>query len=277
MSDCSDGGVGGTIVAPCTCRRGTGLYSIVCEGTPGTLAASGIASAAVGGESNTASGDYSTVMGFACVASNLSARASGILATASGAASESSGFSTLASGDTSHAEGSLTTAIGDGSHAEGSDTIATGDFSHATGGRSNALRAYQYSHGNPFLGAATLAQYWRAEITNVATAATVNLFLGDGAEVSLENGRAYMIRVLAAANRSTGAERAGFVREILVFAEGGVAAISATLSTIDSAPVGWTLVHSAPGGLVLRFAFTVPAGVTARCCATLQVTEINRL
>ena len=103
------------------------------------------------GTDASASGDYSTAIGFGCIASGLSSTALGRQTTASGEASTALGYSSTASGQysiamgTSTASGYASTAMGYytlasgyASTALGMDTIASGDYSTAMG---NAARA----------------------------------------------------------------------------------------------------------------------------------------
>ena len=78
-------------------------------------------------------GDYSSTLGYGCVASGGASHAEGAGTTASGGVSHAEGSETKAIGNVSHAEGSLTEAKGEVSHAEGNGTTASGIGSHAEG------------------------------------------------------------------------------------------------------------------------------------------------
>ena len=66
---------------------------------------------------------------------------------ASGNYSHIEGYDCIASGSSSHAEGTGTKAIGSSSHAEGRDTISFGINSHAEGYRSIAKGSYSHAEG----------------------------------------------------------------------------------------------------------------------------------
>jgi len=83
--------------------------------------------------SSTASGDFSTAMGFVTTASGDFSTAMGERTTASGNYSTAMGYSTRASGDFSTASGEGTTASGMVSTAMGAGTTANGMFSTAMG------------------------------------------------------------------------------------------------------------------------------------------------
>jgi cell division protein ZapA (FtsZ GTPase activity inhibitor) len=99
--------------------------------------ASGNYSTAMGYDTN-ASGPYSTAMGNNTEASGYGSTAMGIQTTASGGDSTAMGSGTTASGDYSTAMGSVTQASGDGSTAMGASTTASGSYSTASGGATTA-------------------------------------------------------------------------------------------------------------------------------------------
>lgn len=119
-------------------------------------------STVVGGQGNTASGftsvsggDRTTASGTGAVALGLSTNASGDYSMAVGNGTSATanyanaeGSLTTASGQYSHAEGSQTTASGLYSHAEGSLTIAQGDYSHAEGSQTQATGLYSHAGGS---------------------------------------------------------------------------------------------------------------------------------
>lgn len=82
---------------------------------------------------DTTIGDYSSAVGYRCVASGDYTTATGFRTTASKPAAFSEGEETNASHLGAHAEGYKTTASGKYSHAEGYETIASGENSHASG------------------------------------------------------------------------------------------------------------------------------------------------
>ena len=107
-------------------------------------------------------GNYSSTLGYVCVASGEyshaecyltkaignKSHAEGEYARAEGIASHAEGCDTLASKDMSHAEGASTKATGYYSHAEGSGTEASGEMSHAEGGRSIASGLSSHAEGS---------------------------------------------------------------------------------------------------------------------------------
>lgn len=105
-----------------------------------TQVASGIASTIVGGQRNTASGNYSTAMGYRSVAGGEGSMAAGWSANAGGHYSMAMGVNATASGSTSLAIGESTTASGSHSIALGqavstnlnSGSFVFGDLSTAT-------------------------------------------------------------------------------------------------------------------------------------------------
>jgi len=102
--------------------------------TDAAKVASGNYATIVGGQNNTASGDYSTALGSEV--------------TASGTTSTAMGSATIASGYRSTAMGSSTTASGYYSTAMGSSTTASGDFSTAMGRYTTAPSYYETALGS---------------------------------------------------------------------------------------------------------------------------------
>jgi hypothetical protein len=90
------------------------------------------------GSQTSASGDFSTAMGVLTEASGNSSTAMGVLTEASGNSSTAMGSSTEASGNSSTAMGSQTIAIGGASTAMGAFTEASGNYSTAMGDNTTA-------------------------------------------------------------------------------------------------------------------------------------------
>ena len=88
--------------------------------------------------SNTASGDFSTAMGYLTTASDFGSTAMGAETTASGIYSTAMGGGTTASGGQSTAMGYETTASGSNSTAMGGSTTASGSQSTSMGGGTTA-------------------------------------------------------------------------------------------------------------------------------------------
>ena len=98
-------------------------------------------------KTNTISGSYSVIEGYATTASGVSSHAEGRNTTASGSYSHAEGYLTTASGYYSHAEGDGTTANGSASHAEGYVTTASGKFSHSEGINTSASGYASHAEG----------------------------------------------------------------------------------------------------------------------------------
>ena len=98
-------------------------------------------------KTNTISGSYSVIEGYATTASGVSSHAEGRNTTASGSYSHAEGYLTTASGYYSHAEGDGTSANGSTSHAEGAATTANGSASHAEGYVTTASGEFSHSEG----------------------------------------------------------------------------------------------------------------------------------
>ena len=106
-------------------RRGTGISSIIVSDS--TATASGTNSIVVGGDYNTASGQYSYAEGYYTTASTHS--------------SHSEGWFTKANGQHSHSEGNHTVTNKDDSHAEGKYTVTNNVSEHASGQYNASSRA----------------------------------------------------------------------------------------------------------------------------------------
>ena len=105
-------------------------------------------------------GDYSSTLGYGCVASGGASHAEGAGTTASGGVSHAEGNETKAIGNVSHAEGSLTEAKGEVSHAEGNETTANGIGSHAEGIETTASEIGSHAEG---IGTTASGKYSHAE------------------------------------------------------------------------------------------------------------------
>ena len=125
---------------------------------------SGYFSSVVGGEDNTASGAYSTAMGFRSLASGHGSTAIGNTTIASGAFSTAMGYGTLAGGDASTAMGNQTIARGANSTAIGYRTTASGFASSALGSATVATNNDSTAMGRLTLagGSASTALGYRA-------------------------------------------------------------------------------------------------------------------
>ena len=97
--------------------------------------------------SNTASGDFSTAMGYLTTASDFGSTAMGAETTASGNSSTAMGYNTTASDFGSTAMGYETTASGGQSTAMGYETTASGSNSTAMGGSTTASGSQSTSMG----------------------------------------------------------------------------------------------------------------------------------
>ena len=98
-------------------------------------------------------GEYSSTLGFECVASGKYSHAEGYQSEATLSYAHAEGQSTSAKGNASHAEGSDTAAVESWSHAEGYHTYSSGQASHAEGcftqaNGHNSHAEGQYSEAN---------------------------------------------------------------------------------------------------------------------------------
>jgi hypothetical protein len=108
-------------------RRGTDIGAIILGETTNGDVASGYDSIAVGGQGNTASGQYSY--------------AEGNYTTAAAHSSHSEGWFTIANGQSSHSEGNHTVTNKNDSHAEGKYTVTNNDSEHSSGQYNNSVSA----------------------------------------------------------------------------------------------------------------------------------------
>ena len=121
------------------------------------------------------------------------------------------------------------------------------------------------------------AQVTRLVLRGTAAGAGIVLLNGwfPTQEITLKDGFAYSIDIRAAANRSTGAERASFVRNLIVHVEAGTMTVTQVSASDSTPPASWTFVASV-SGYILRLTFTVPGGTTARCVAAVTLVECGR-
>jgi hypothetical protein len=239
----------------------TGDYSTISGGDQGI--ASGDYSVVAGGLLNSSTGGYSTTSGSQCTAGGtastafgLSATASGDQAfavgsgvTASGPASVAMGASSNATGDNSTAIGFFCSAFGDRSSAVGYNVSATGDQSTALGSSVSAARRGELAHSS---GNGNVEGLHAVDLFASASAAPVNLVLGDSTELVLDNEKAYSVRVRIVAREVNAPDRAHTVHELLVMVLSGVLTIDDDFEVVTKNTPGWTMSISSPGGSVLR-------------------------
>ena len=184
------------------------------------------------------------------------------------------GQQAVAGGQFSRAEGTGSVALGyqnrarrDGSVALGSNTDAEGFFATALGQYGHAPRYGQFALGYG-------APHLQASICHLAgdgNGAPVNL-TDSVSEFTLVDGRAYFLRVMALAKQDVVVTC--FTKEILAHADGGTAFIDDLNDIVtDPTETGWTLVASAPGGLILRFTYTGP--LFSRCLVRIDMIELG--
>lgn len=215
----------------------------------GLLNTSSGASSVSGGSTCTASGTAAVALGLSATASGNQSFASGSGVTASGAASFAAGASSSATGDNSVAVGLFCTAGGDSSVAVGLNLSAAGDRSIALGANASAARHGEMAHS---AGNGNTDGFHAVDLYSGASAAPVNLLLGDATEISLSESKVYSIRVRIVGNLVGAPGRSHSVHEILAQSDLGVLTIYDDFTVTEMSSLGWTMEVSAPGGATLR-------------------------
>lgn len=281
----------GTAAGATSFAEGFGTANGPTSHAEGSATANGDTSHAEG--TGTANGSFSHAEGSntqtAVAAAN--AHAEGNTTIASGVDSHAEGNTTTASGDHSHAEGLNTIASGRGSHAQGLASSALGTGAHASGNSAQALRDGQWSHSSGKDGIASTAGPSQACLVtlnaetpgNVANE-SVELLIGGtvGDQLTLEDGKAYVFKILVVGNITGGGQSAAFetLSSFLAAQDGGVLTINpagpiALTQTghIGAGAASWNVkvtVGAAPTRLVVTFATGV--GIVAQVEVTAVVT-----
>ena len=121
--------------------------SLTAQSNPATWYLNDGSGSGIQSPTNTASGDYSTAMGYETTASGYASTATGSGTIASGFYSTAIGIDTVASGQSSTAIGDNTTASESSSTAMGNSTTASGESSTAMGYDTNAEGHYSTAFG----------------------------------------------------------------------------------------------------------------------------------
>ena len=128
-------------------------------------------------------GEYSSALGYFCMASGDSSHAEGHITYAKGDYSHAEGHGSEAREKWSHAEGYCSKAYGTCSHAEGHMSIAKGFISHAEGCSAEALGNYSHAEGYYTI-ADTNSQHVQGEFNIVDTKGKYAHIVGNGADTT---------------------------------------------------------------------------------------------
>jgi hypothetical protein len=115
-----------------------------------------------------------------------------------------------------------------------------------------------------------------ALVATSAAGATENLLTPASAELSVEDGKSYLVCVLVLGSRTDAQLNGAEVHTILCHATGGTLTIDS--DTVAAAPVmpgTWSVAISAPSGLVFRVACTGHSGHTVRFAARVDWIELE--
>lgn len=216
----------------------------------------------------TASGDTSVAIGQTCVSSASTSVAIGRLC-------QSVAAFAVAMGDTSIANADISFALGRDCQTA---AAATGSFGLGQAARTRMYGEYQYSGFTNASGPSGMFTHQPIAATSIDAAAQ-NMLTPGAAEITVEDGRAYMMTIRVVGGRTdAGGTRGRVTIEVLAHSTGGVLTIDAQVNADAAAfalPAGWAVVVSAPGALTLRIAVNGAAGQTVRFGGDVEWRVVN--